>query len=444
MSHISSFLHPRERMPVPEAPAARLKAVAGAHSTPGSWQRAAPAVNGKAPGNISLEVRSDLAAMAAEWKAFEPVADCTPFQTFAWLDHWQRHIGARKGTLPVIVFGHDDNGEILFILPLAIDTQAALRRLTWLGMELGDYNAPLLAQRFSGHPVAEDFPSVWNAVVALLQSNARYHFDLVDLPKMPETVGAQKNPFLQLSVLPNRSGAYLTTLGDNWEQYYAAKRSASTRKTARRKQKQLEGYGKLNFINDVPLEASAQTLDTLIEQKSGLLGRMGVENIFQRAGYPEFYRALATDPEARRDFVHVSRLDVGDVIGATNLALRFRERYYLILSSYYGGEMSRSGPGTAHLHELLRLAIARGFRYFDFTIGDETYKLDWSDTKLVLYDHLAPHSARGWLVASAIMLARRATRKIKQTPWMWRIAVKVRALLARGKQKPAEAADEAE
>ena len=32
------------------------------------------------------------------------------------------------------------------------------------------------------------------------------------------------------------------------------------------------------------------------------------------------------------------------------------------------------------------MAIDRGFRVFDFTIGDERYKRDWCDTEIKLYD----------------------------------------------------------
>lgn len=40
-------------------------------------------------------------------------------------------------------------------------------------------------------------------------------------------------------------------------------------------------------------------------------------------------------------------------------------------------------------------AIERGFTDFDFTIGDEPYKLDWADRQLVLDDHLSACTARG-------------------------------------------------
>lgn len=429
MSEISGTLHPRERVLIPEAPpASGLRECPIAHGS--DQDSGSPLLRGAAPFNIAIEIRSDLASAADEWKAFEPHADCTPFQTFGWLEKWQRHIGALKGTVPAVVFGRDEQRRILFILPLAIGRRSVLRALTWLGLELGDYNGPLLANCFFEHPAAKDFSAVWKAVVALLRSDARFRFDLIDLPKMPDTIGMQENPFLRLKILPHRSGAYVATLGRSWDGYYASRRSASTRKTLRRKQKQLEEHGEIRFVEPAASVAAAHTLATLIEQKSRVFARMGVENIFMRPGYRDFYLSLVTDPVVR-DFVHVSRLDVGETIAATNLGLQFRGRYYLILSSYHGGEISRFGPGRTHLHELLRRAIERGFTYFDFTIGDEPYKLDWADRQLVLYDHLAAYTARGWLVASAVNFLRAATRLIKTTPVLWHLAVKLRAFAGR-------------
>jgi CelD/BcsL family acetyltransferase involved in cellulose biosynthesis len=90
--------------------------------------------------------------------------------------------------------------------------------------------------------------------------------------------------------------------------------------------------------------------------------------------------------------------------------------------------LSRFGPGAAHLHELMRYAIERGCDAFDFTIGDEPYKRDWCDTELKLYDHIAAVTPRGWLVAAPVMLARRAKRAIKQSPLLWRLVTRLRAI----------------
>src|SRR5665811_2337324 len=54
-------------------------------------------------GDIRIAVYEDLSAIERDWRAFEPHADCTVFQSFDWLATWQRHIGARNGVRPAIV-----------------------------------------------------------------------------------------------------------------------------------------------------------------------------------------------------------------------------------------------------------------------------------------------------------------------------------------------------
>jgi CelD/BcsL family acetyltransferase involved in cellulose biosynthesis len=108
--------------------------------------------------------------------------------------------------------------------------------------------------------------------------------------------------------------------------------------------------------------------------------------------------------------------------------LKFRGCYYLILSSYDDGDVSRLGPGRAHLHELLRYAIDNGLQQFDFTVGDEPYKRDWSDTELRLYDHVAAVTLRGSLTTAMTTAFRRTKRVIKQSPALWRAFSKARAL----------------
>jgi CelD/BcsL family acetyltransferase involved in cellulose biosynthesis len=369
----------------------------------------------------------DLGEVEREWKAFERRADCTVFQTFDWLAKWQRHIGKRRDTTPAIVLGGNAEGHLLFILQLAIEARGMVRCLTWLGSELCDYNAPLLAKDFSAHVSGDRFVALWRDVIARLRRDPRFSFELVDLQKMPETVGAQRNPFLDLPVLAHPSGAYVATLDRDWERFYAAKRSSSTRKRERRQLKHLAEFGEVRFVDVQDRADIEHTLATLISQKSRSFARMGVEDIFARPGYRDFFLDVATDLNVRA-LAHVSRLDVGATTAATNLGLRFRDCYYLVLSSYHDGEFSRFGPGRAHLNELIRHAIERGFHRFDFTVGDEPYKRDWSDTELRLQDYLAAVTWRGGVVVALTAAYRRTKRVIKQSPTLWRAFSKARGL----------------
>src|ERR1019366_7410655 len=143
------------------------------------------------------------------------------------------------------------------------------------------------------------FTSLWAGVTQCLQGNARHRYDVVNLTKMPAIVGGQPNPMLSLGVTINPSGAYLTHLAGDWETFYAAKRSSSTRRRDRTKRKKLAEFGELKMVNPAGESKTLQTLDTLMAQKTRSFARMGVGNLFAKPGYAEFYRALATDPASK-------------------------------------------------------------------------------------------------------------------------------------------------
>jgi CelD/BcsL family acetyltransferase involved in cellulose biosynthesis len=363
---------------------------------------------------LDLSIYDDLDAVEAEWRRFEQSADCTVFQAFDWLALWYRHIGRRLDVTPAIVVGRRADGEPLFLIPLAVVPGIA-RRLIFLGCDLCDYNAPLLAPQFSGSAAPGQFRDLWREICGLLQRRPQHRHDIIELTKMPETIGAQANPFAALDVELNPSGAHLARLSGSWDEFYRAKRSSETRRRDRTKLKRLSEFGEVRMVTPDQPDDIARTLQTLVEQKSKSFARMGVANIFARPGCLEFFFDLATNPQTR-SLVHVSRLEVGSIWAAVNLGLTDRDCYYHVLASYDEGEVSRFGPGAAHLRDLMCRAIEQGFRRFDFTIGDERYKSEWADTTLNLYDHVSGVTARGWPLARLARTRRQLKRTINQNP----------------------------
>jgi CelD/BcsL family acetyltransferase involved in cellulose biosynthesis len=380
--------------------------------------------------DIRLSIHREPAELEREWREFQQVADCTVFQTYEWLSAWQRNIGTTLGTRPAIVVGRDSVGGLLFIAPLAVERKGFARVLTWLGSDLCDYNGPLLAPGFTPKGGGERFKQIWREVLACVDREPSLSFDLVRLGKMAEKVGDQPNPFLALGVTVNPSGAYLTHLSGDWETFYNEKRSSATRRRDRTKRKKLAEFGEVAFVNPSPADI-AGTLDTLMAQKAAAFAHMGVANLFAKLGYAAFFHDIA----ANREMVHISRLDVGTVKAACNLGLVFRGCYYHVLASYDGDEVSKYGPGAAHLHDLMAYAIGKKCNVFDFTIGDERYKRDWSDTELKLFDHVSAATLRGWPVVAASVGFSKVKRFIKQTPVIWDAFQKMRAFAASLKPK---------
>lgn len=379
---------------------------------------------------LNLSIHDGFDAVEALWRRFERVADCTPYQTFDWLAAWQRHVGVCDGARPVIAVAAFADGEPAFLLPLAVEPSCASRRLCWLGQDLNDYNAPLLANNFSQRVTAECFLAAWRELQARIQREPALRYDWVELEKMPPLVGSQVNPFCQLATAANPSGAHATALGSDWKQYYADKRSSATRRRDRAKRKHLLQFGAIDFVTDTAVSDVARTLPILMQQKARQFAQRGIADMFARPGWREFFLDVAVNP-ATRHLVHVSRIRIGEHCAAANLGLTFGGAYYHMLASYDDGELSRYGPGALHLRELLAYAIGRGLRRFDFTIGDEPYKREWSDSAVTLWDYRTVATLRGWPAFCRAALLRPLKRFIKQTPWAWRVVSHARALRGR-------------
>lgn len=391
--------------------------------------QAAAAARLRAPeGALLMSVHADLGEIERVWREFERHADCTAFQSFDWLSTWHEQVGLPNAVAPRVVVGRAANGELAFIAPFAIARKPTHKELVWLGSDLNDCNAPLIARGFEQR--ADAIADLWPRMLDCIRACPDSVFDVVRLEKMPATVGAQANPFAALETTIHPSGYYATPLGPDWDTFYTAKRSSSTRRRDRTKRNRLADFGAVAFSTLPNGPDAVAALDVLVAQKSATFASRGIPNFFAKPGYLAFYRALASSPRTS-DLVHVSELRVGSDVAAVSFCLTFGSRYYYLLSSYTDAELTRFGPGAVHLHELMRYAIGKGIDVFDFTIGDETYKRDWCEEAEKLHDHIAVASWRGALAVLPMRLARDAKRTIKQTPILWAAFTRLRKATSR-------------
>ena len=376
-----------------------------------------------------ISILDDPSMLEAEWRNLEISGDMTPFQAFDWYASWQRTIGLTHGATSCIVVGRKQTGGIIFILPFTIVRAGPLRVLTWASSEINDYNAPILVKDFSNSVVSKQFADAWTIIRNAITAHQKDRIDFISFAKMPEAVGMQANPFLQLSVALNASRAHATKLPGSWDELYG-RRSSSTRRRDRTKLRRLSEFGEVSFAEPTGTQETLGIIKKLVDLKTQHLARIGTTNLFAKPEYGAFLGDIATNHNSR-NLIHVSCLRVGETLAAMNFGLRFRGCYYHVLMSYELGEIGKFGPGAAHLRELLRNAIESRMDRFDFTIGDESYKKEWCDLELQLYDHLSPCSLRGLVAVAVGKTYLGAKRRIKNSPLAWRLYRGARLLAGR-------------
>lgn len=372
--------------------------------------------------NITLY--HSFADIAALWQAFESNCDNYAFQNFTWLKHWHENVGTLIPCQPCLVVV-ELAGSPIMILPLGIERRHGVACLVWLGGDVSDYHGPLLSQNYQSLCTADFFQTTWQDIKVKLPS-----FDAILFEKMPATLGTQANPFVTLPCIPTASNAHFTHFGTSFDDFLKKKRSSKSIATEKRKHRRLQEYGQVEFIIARDSTSINHVLHTMIAQKGRSYKEMGVANLFADEGICDFFNALSMQ-EAPNGMVHLSALKLNDRIIATHWGVVYKKRFYHLYPTYEQSELTKYAPGGLLMWNLFEWCITNGVEIYDFTIGDESYKDQWCDQELGLFDCYQGRTALGHCYAVLFKLALRLKRKIKHTPALWEIAQRARLVLSK-------------
>ncbi len=306
---------------------------------------------------LSFSIHTRLDDVEDEWRRFQQIAECTAFQSFEWLATWQRHIGARDGTVPIIVVGRFADGATAFILPLAVETRRSVRRLCWLGQELGDYNAPLLARDFCAARHARSLPC---AVAGAAHAPAIRSRAALRLDRIREDAANGRRPEQSLHqpsrhaerqqcahhAIGRRLGELLSRqalFGDAPARPHQAQAPVRVRRHSLRNRRRAGRF-------------AANARYVVGAEEAGFLRARAFPTSLRDPAIGSFSPISPPNPNSRH-LAHVSRVQIGSTCAAANFAIVFGDCYYHVLSSYCDSELTRYGPGTLHLRELLAYAI---------------------------------------------------------------------------------------
>lgn len=362
---------------------------------------------------VRTEVFEDLEAAAPAWRGFETDAECLGVHTHAWVEHWHRTVGARHGVRPLPVLVSDGDGPLM-LLPLMLRREAGADVLAWIGGDITDYGAPLLARDAATRCPPDAFPEVFAAVRRRLPDH-----DVVHLEKIPSRVGSQANPLLRLPHHAYEVNRFARLEGGR-EAYLAGLRS-QLRADTRRKFRRLRELGDVRYaVADDP-DAYRTFVDAMIAQKQARYRDTDTYSLFNVEGYEDFFRR-PSDALRASGMLHASALLLDDTILAAHWGIVFRQRFYYIMAGFGGGELMRHSPGRLILDRMLDWSIEAGCDVFDFTIGDEPFKRDWANAEAPLSRILLPVTAAG----RAYALLDRAKNAVRARPALHRLVSRAR------------------
>ncbi len=374
--------------------------------------------------DLRISIHRDLDQVAAIWQTFETSAACTLFQSFDWIEAWQRHAAQATHEQLAVAIGWDPTNTPLMILPLALKRRFGLLTLSWYGQDHANYNLGLFDPEFMKSLQAEDVQKILKAIAAALPDIA-----MVEFTNQPVTWDGIENPLHKLPNQASPSAAYSLRISDNFEELYHARIGKKTRSSLRRKEKKLRSFGDYGFERAENNKERITLFEHFLEQKAVQFAHQGIHNIFAEPHIKAFYRDLTerrSDDKLRLDF---NALMVGGNIASTFNGIEFNKRFYLLISSITPNEAKRWSPGLILMRDHIEYCCQKGDKIYDFGTGEADHKSAWANEQIDLFDSYIPLKPTAiWLVL-LMKLKSKAKRTIKRNTKLWSLAKYVRRTL---------------
>jgi CelD/BcsL family acetyltransferase involved in cellulose biosynthesis len=341
------------------------------------------------------------AALAPEWDALvRAMPRPSPFMLHGWLLEWWRHYGERRRlTVHIAREGERLTGA----LPLFVERRRGLRVARFLGEDAAALSDVLVADEADASTAG-----------LLAERAAASDADLADLFGLPaeSRLAAAAGDGLTLI---ERSEAPLLELDGGWEATYRARTSSKRRSLHRRRRRQLQEVGELEFEVAREPEALAAALEEAFRLHDARWQDRPEASGFATPTGRRFHRA-ALRALAPLGVARIALLRIGGRAVACNYFFLLGDRMYFHELAF-DPELARLSPGQVTTLATLEAAAAEGARRVEFLGGAERYKLELADRLEPLYQGLGLASTPQGHAAAAVRAASvHARRRLKETP----------------------------
>jgi CelD/BcsL family acetyltransferase involved in cellulose biosynthesis len=331
---------------------------------------------------------------------------CYAFQYAEILEVWCDTIGEANRIEPVFVAIFGASGSPALLLPFGIQARNGVRVLRFMDDGVSDYNAPVVfPEAASWGPEAG--AAIWDQLRRALPP-----FDLAMLEKMPGVVADLINPLCGLATAPHLESCHVAKLEGDWASFEPE--HVVNRADSRRRLRKLERLGDARFEIATTPEQSQDFLLAMMRMKREKFIETKGYDVFTEGGFGAFYRE-ATRRLGVDGPVQVSALLLDDQILAAHWGYVAADRFYYLMPAHEAGEWRHYAPGRLLNEWLLKWALERGLKYFDFGIGDEAYKFNYCDLDVPLHDAILPVNAKGRLFAALLELKRNTKRSLRNS-----------------------------
>lgn len=322
--------------------------------------------------DLSVEVigdRQQLSALASSWDVlWRESGPDTVFLSQDWLLPWWDRQGAGKELRVLLV---REGREPIGLAPWCVEATWGCRRLRTMGHGFIDYEG-VLAGRERGAAVAA-------ALREWLGASCGYDEAVFERLPIEGSIVAEGE---RAQGADSGMVAPCTDLSQGWEAL-VDRLSHRFRSDTARQIRRLSEAGPLSLRIVEGQEELEGAFGPFLEWKLARHRRRyqgedpvhGTGGFWGEAGVADYYREVATRLLAKRRLAF-SRLDVGGRMVSAVFGLE-KDGVFHYFAPAFDPDYEACSVGRVHVWLLMQDLCRRGFRRFDFLVGDEPYKRDW-------------------------------------------------------------------
>ncbi|WP_350333620.1 GNAT family N-acetyltransferase [Coralliovum pocilloporae] len=358
---------------------------------------------------LSVSLSRNFHGLEGQWGMVSADAIHTPFQEFDWLENWLSEYDASERPEPIIVMLRD-NETLVGILPLCLEKKMGATVLGWMGGDISDYCAPILARDWLQKLTGEDLDELLKMVAKSVPET-----DAIALCYQPDFLSGLQNPFVSYGQSIRSGESHCLELNGPWSDYYPALRSSKTRRRLQQKWNRLSKRGVLSFRTVRGSASLKEAMDKIIDWKIEQLDARGSRNPFRSSdGSTTPLRSTITRYVTRRGSgrtrpIRIYGLFLDDEMIAGYVTFTEGGRVSVFINAYAADQHTDCSPGQLLMVKILELAVRAGQSSFDLMRGGEPYKIEWCRSHHVLTDNLKAYSALG-ILSLKMHLAKKALK----------------------------------
>ena len=326
-----------------------------------------------------------------EWDEFEINSENYCFQNFYWLNNWYDKYKINQLIKPFVIIVYK-NEKVISILPFVIHKLKFIRILKWMGGEHSDYMGGLFSKKFDLEK--KEFIFLWKMIKKELP-----YFDIFHFYNQPEQIGNIENPFIKYLDSVKTGYSSGVKIENNFENYIQNNLKKKFLSDTKRSFNHLASKGNLKFkiYNNKNIKEKTDFIEKILEQKILRLRHLKIKNNFTE-NIKKFYTEFNNDL-FKYGYLHLSSLELDGKILASHWGIVYKDVFYYLLPSITKNDLMKFSPGRLLLYNLIKWGYENKIKKFDLTLGEESYKKEWTNSKINLSEFYGPKSLIGYPIS---------------------------------------------